>query len=1305
MDLEPADNEPVRVVVLYAADDAASGKELVKRLEPHGARIHVWFLDAIVPGDTMAEVARQEVDRADVIVPLLSADFHANATCEKLLAQAMARHDTMALCLLPVRLRPAISPDRKLEDMQMLPREGAAILTRPARLRDEAWLEVVKEILACGEPGSLVRDCHKLPARRQRAPGNRWRRTHLWRELEKRAREELDAKDAAEALAREMPRVEALTEERITSELDFTLHDRRHAYRVAQRMADVIPADVLPELSAYELSLLLLSAYLHDIGLAPPLGHVSSHFQHLLTNEPCGLAKEEVERFLAWLDNDGRGFEPPLCKGPPTETDLRLARELVTHYCREQHEAWGELWIRTNLANERLGGYPQWIDDLVELCKSHRQGYHELVKPRFDPKQVGTPSRNVHLRYLAVVLRAADVLEFDPERTPDVIFRHRSVAAKPVIDWHEDQQISITHERGDKRLAVFAVPTDARVHRAVEIMLDEVDFQLRVCRRLADETHFDRCPGLATRLPHRWDLPPAVHREIRPKDGAYEYIDGSFRPDTSKVLALLGGTELYGNRYAAVRELIMNALDAVSEQIAYERLEEQTPADQELEAELGNRHRVTLSLEGHPEIGWTLVCSDTGAGMSKRILRDYLLVSGTSRRHDVLALERRCRGAGFAVGRIGQFGIGALSYFMLASYVTILTRRSQLAGEGEDTGWIFETEGVGSFGELRRHGHRRGTEVRLSLRDDVLRDAGSRDVRPVQAGWLAGLYEYLRATLRFVPCRVDFTGGHGLDPWSLRHGWTMDPEWIKDVIVDELRTSTDDLPARSNTPKDLLPSSVRKASEAAWLDHERRWSALRAEVRAALRLHEHRGRLPHGLGRYRIVIPYFELPGGRSMVFVRARQAGDEFILEQLEGDRRRMLLPLGVDTAHRYHGGSAGLLWESWKGFSVDRSRFLGPGIPPFRAGTLVQVDWASPLVGGVGVTRETMRHGPIAGEAFQWLRERATAELQHLCLEHKDSPFFELGAMYFEDGGRELPRWRPKRWFLSGRGTDGELARWGVQPYPCALPILYARSKSVEGAEMVLQGSRVAPIVQDWRIPRPLWGSEMVPPDRLVLLRNGPDHAALVWDRESSLQTRAVPTAAFPPAWKYLACIGHLGTRALGNSMTLVWNDDHPLVQVVARESLEWVSTVRGQPDSDGSWRSMVYDPRPHRDVLLQSRSRAAAWVIACLRFDTNEVWNGLVESDPSFLAEIWRLVFGNAARLKSGAWQPVIGFGLHFHRDDGLGLVSITPDGWASDEKAKGLEGVLPEPGEDWTAAWVVPGAETSTERFRDPSREAD
>jgi hypothetical protein len=247
-----------------------------------------------------------------------------------------------------------------------------------------------------------------------------------------------------------------------------------------------------------------------------------------------------------------------------------------------------------------------------------------------------------------------------------------------------------------------------------------------------------------------------------------------------------------------------------------------------------------------------------------------------------------------------------------------------------------------------------------------------------------------------------------------------------------------------------------------------------------------------------------------------------------------------------------------------------------------------------------------------------------------------------------------------------------------------------------MVLRGERLDPIMQDWRNGLQCWGSKVVPPDRLVHFRNGPYYAALVWDREPSLQTRIVMTAAFPPAWNQLACIGHLGAALLGTTTTLVWNHYHPLVHFMDQEALEWVSTLDEPPDSDGSRMSRFFAPRPHRDALLQSRFKAAAWVMRCLEFDLHEVWNGLIEKAPGFLAEIWRLIFGHAAQLSPGTWQPVVGFGLHDHRNQRLGLVSITPKAWIRDASAIGLEGVLPEPGEDWTAEWrSLNTAEASTD----------
>lgn len=123
----------------------------------------------------------------------------------------------------------------------------------------------------------------------------------------------------------------------------------------------------------------------------------------------------------------------------------------------------------------------------------------------------------------------------------------------------------------------------------------QIEDELLICRRLADETDFGFLRGSATRLPHRWDLSATLVTRIEPLENAYEYIDGTFRPDVRRLLKLLSGVELYGNELAAVRELLQNAFDAVRERIARERLANR---DDPNRAEmLGQLYEVVLVLE------------------------------------------------------------------------------------------------------------------------------------------------------------------------------------------------------------------------------------------------------------------------------------------------------------------------------------------------------------------------------------------------------------------------------------------------------------------------------------------------------------------------------------------------------------------------------------------------------------------------------------------------------------------------------------------------------------------------------------
>ena len=48
----------------------------------------------------------------------------------------------------------------------------------------------------------------------------------------------------------------------------YTLHDPGHSFHVAEHMAALVPRETLKQLNSIELSVLLYSAYLHDIGMA-----------------------------------------------------------------------------------------------------------------------------------------------------------------------------------------------------------------------------------------------------------------------------------------------------------------------------------------------------------------------------------------------------------------------------------------------------------------------------------------------------------------------------------------------------------------------------------------------------------------------------------------------------------------------------------------------------------------------------------------------------------------------------------------------------------------------------------------------------------------------------------------------------------------------------------------------------------------------------------------------------------------------------------------------------------------------------
>ena len=692
-------------------------------------------------------------------------------------------------------------------------------------------------------------------SRASNKPG--WQTTWLWKTIEKRATAQGNNHASAflPTLTQWMEKLHAIVSSGGTVPLDFTLHDAGHALRVAQRMEQLLTDSARKNLSDYELALLVLAAYGHDVGMTPERKKVQDHHRFLFGHD-TGLSADEQQQFQRFIDDYAdQPVTLPLSTSLP---HLNLADELTAYYVRDRHNDWSGDWLREHMTGGTFGHLPDVTTHLIRLCQSHHWGFDRLEQADFNPfLSTGPQPQLIHLRYLACLLRLADILENDPERTPDVLYRHRSIheRQKSLVHWQKDHALSI--DLSDNHITFQARPRNARVHKALEQLADWIDHELHGIAAFGESLPDHRKVGSET-IRRQWHLAPALRRDIRPADGAYEYIEGAFRPNTARLLQLLSNEQLYGKPIVAVRELLQNAFDAVREKIARKRLEPhiQDPADRKWEHLLGEQEQVTLTLRPGEATGqWQLVCEDTGVGLTKALITGHLLVSGQSRRHAILELERRCADKGFVLGRTGQFGIGVLSYFMLAQDVQLTTTRYQGCQDSDAAHWQFSTQGVGSFGELKKLPRTDfptgGTRVEWRLRPDRIED-------PTQ--FAQELFAYLKETLVRIPCRFvfkteDIPGGDV--QWQRPTGWVnTEEDWMK-------MTS-----GRWLEPTQLFESDSAYRIRDQQEDWERRKSAYPAELAAAranLRCQFREIVLPGGVGFARLTLQYFDLTLGRCL--------------------------------------------------------------------------------------------------------------------------------------------------------------------------------------------------------------------------------------------------------------------------------------------------------------------------------------------------------------------------------------------------------------------------------------------------------
>jgi TIR domain len=135
------------VFISYAHEDRVFRTELDKHLGNLKKQqiISSWYDGDIVPGTEWQPQIMEHLNRAQIILLLISVDFINSDFCYSTeMIQAIARHDAGKACVIPILLRPTDWKGAPFDKLEMLPTDAKAVTKWPTH--DDAFLVVVEGI-------------------------------------------------------------------------------------------------------------------------------------------------------------------------------------------------------------------------------------------------------------------------------------------------------------------------------------------------------------------------------------------------------------------------------------------------------------------------------------------------------------------------------------------------------------------------------------------------------------------------------------------------------------------------------------------------------------------------------------------------------------------------------------------------------------------------------------------------------------------------------------------------------------------------------------------------------------------------------------------------------------------------------------------------------------------------------------------------------------------------------------------------------------------------------------------------------
>ncbi len=497
---------------------------------------------------------------------------------------------------------------------------------------------------------------------------------------------------------------------RITNVLpEFDIHDERHSEKVVFNIEKLLVENV-KKLSTYELFLIQLSSFFHDCAMAPSDWELNvlkftegidkfkvndksichdlkepfkiSHAKNFVNenkNTFYGTFDGDVKKWMfspngenALIDylasmlieyqNYRNGFAEQLRKISSNEDFESLNTFIRTDYIRTTHH----LRIETYVNNlESIFGnsfeQPTWgkrlAKDLALVCRSHGEDISYLEHFNTSAQYYGNESANLQL--VAMLLRLGDIIHFSFDRAPLELRTSRLFKSEfSFLQWAlKNNGANYSIENG--KISFRAYCETPEIYFKLHDYIDWIEIEIQnyfKLDRLWNESFKSFIPNLQDKV-ERINI-TNDEKVFLPKRGL------SFSLNQKRIIELLMGVGLYKDKFASLRELYQNALDACRCMIS----------------EANTIHHkakglIQFSIE-HVDDKVYLCCKDNGIGMTKEIIENHLLKIGNSYYKSSNFYKKQAQWSG-SFTPTSQFGIGILSCFMLGIKIEIITKTKE----------------------------------------------------------------------------------------------------------------------------------------------------------------------------------------------------------------------------------------------------------------------------------------------------------------------------------------------------------------------------------------------------------------------------------------------------------------------------------------------------------------------------------------------------------------------------------------------------------------------------------------------------